>query len=314
MLNMNRVVKKIVIGFLLVLALMNLIAAFHAYRFTHYSEGLNKTKEPAKLTTGEWLSALVFGIKNPRPENKTLPSCDFKEVAIQSNCTLKAWYILSDLDKGTVILFHGYGGDKSTLLERSEIFHNLGYNTLLVDFMGSGASEGIQTTIGFRESEQVKSTYDYISRCGEDNIILFGTSMGAAAIAKSFHETDLHPSAVILECPYSTLQRTISNRFELMGLPSFPMAGLLAFWGGVLNGFWAFNMNPEKFATDINCPSLLMYGEKDKNVQSDEIEAFYKNIQVEKILCVFPEAGHENYLIKYRNKWIEEVTYFLNKL
>ena len=74
---------------------------------------------------------------------------------------------------------------KSSLLDKAEIFLNLGYNTFLVDFMGSGGSDGNQTTIGFYEAEEVKTAFNYLEACGEKNIILFGTSMGAAAIMKA---------------------------------------------------------------------------------------------------------------------------------
>ena len=71
------------------------------------------------------------------------------------------------------------------MLTQSEAFTNLGFNTLVIDFMGSGGSEGKQTTIGFYEAEQVKNALNYIRKQGEKNIILYGTSMGSAAIMLS---------------------------------------------------------------------------------------------------------------------------------
>lgn len=83
----------------------------------------------------------------------------------------------TEKSKGTVLLFHGYGGEKSQLIKKSDEFIKLGFSTMLVDFMGSGNSEGNQTTIGYKESEEVKTTFEYIRQTGEKNIILFGTSM-----------------------------------------------------------------------------------------------------------------------------------------
>src|SRR5437773_2704643 len=70
---------------------------------------------------------------------------------------IQCWSIKTDSAKGTVILFHGYGGQKSSLLGKSNEFIEQGYNTLLVDFMGSGGSEGNQTTMGYKEAEEVKN-------------------------------------------------------------------------------------------------------------------------------------------------------------
>ena len=51
-----------------------------------------------------------------------------------------------------------------------------------------------------------------------------------------------------------------------MHVPCFPMAYLLVFWGGTINGFNAFNHNPQNYASQVKCPVLLMYGLKDDKV------------------------------------------------
>lgn len=129
---------------------MNIIAIFHAYQFTHFGNAEKKrTADPDRLTTTGTLKTLVFGINNPRPVNSKLPAGSFQTVVLESNKKIECWYIAEANPNGTVIIFHGYGGNKSSMLDKSDEFLNLGYNTLLVDFMGSGGSEGRQTTIGF---------------------------------------------------------------------------------------------------------------------------------------------------------------------
>ena len=83
-----------------------------------------------------------------------------------------------DSSRGTVILFHGYAGNRSQVVEESDFFNEMGYSTVLGDFLGSGGSTGGGTTIGFYESEQVKAVVDFIG----GPAILFGTSMGSVAI------------------------------------------------------------------------------------------------------------------------------------
>lgn len=292
--------------------LLNTLAFFHAYRFTHFSEeGQRKTKDPAKLSLTEKLNTLAFGVKNPRPFAKRKPSQKYTTLRLQSNVQLECWLIEQASSKGTVVLFHGYSGEKSRMLDRSDVFLKMGYNTLLVDFMGSGGSEGNQTTIGAKEAENVKTALDYLQQQGEKNIFLFGTSMGAVAILKALHDYPLQPTAIVVECPYGSLYETTCARFRTLGVPTFPLAGLLDFWGGVQNGFCPFSIVPIEYATSIKCPTLLLYGEQDDKVSRWEIDRIYENLQGKKVLKTYPMAGHVNYLKKYRAEWTKDVGEFL---
>lgn len=296
---------------------MNIIASFHAWKFTHFAtSSVIKTKSPTKLSVSEKLKALAFGVSNPRPENSLLPSRPYNVIKLKSSKIIECWDIKIDSAKGYVILFHGYSANKSLMLDKAEEFLKLRYNVFLVDFIGSGGSEGNQTTVGFKEAEDVNAAYNYISQKGEKNLILFGSSMGAAAIMKAINQFELKPSSVILECPFGSMYQTTAARFKNMGVPAFPMAGLLVFWGGAENGFWAFGHNPVNYARSINCPVLLVYGEKDKQVSKSETIEIFENLKGKKVLKIYPEAEHENYLIKYHTEWINDVSGFLtqNKL
>jgi uncharacterized protein len=297
---------------------MNVVAYFHAYKFTHFSEAaVEKTKSPEKLSSFDKIKTLLTGVNNPRPNNKEVTGKMVEVVTLQSNKRIECWYIKSqhvpDSAKGTVAIFHGYSGDKSSMMDKSDEFHKLGYNTILVDFMGSGGSEGNQTTLGYKEAEQVKTVYDYLHSNGERDIYLFGTSMGAVAILKSISDFNLNPKAIIIECPFGSMYQTTCARFRIMKAPIFPMAGLLVFWGGVQNGFWAFGHNPVKYSSKVNCPTLLLYGQKDRNVSREEIDAIFKNIKGKKELKTYELAGHENYLLKYKNEWVADISRFLQQ-
>lgn len=304
-------VKRSGRAFVTVFAAMNIIAAFHAWKFTHFSPTAASKVEPEQMSTLAKLSAIAFGVKLPRPINSAQPSRPFEVVKIRAEKMLEAWHLKTASAKGTILIFHGYGGDKSGMLDKSDEFLRLGYNTLLVDFRGSGGSEGNQTTIGCHEAAEVKACFDFIQKTGEQNIILFGTSMGAAAVMKAVSEYRLDARCLIVECPFGTMYEATCARFRAMGVPEIPMAGLLVFWGGIENGFWAFSHNPASYAKNIHCPTLLLYGEQDLRVGRGEIEAIFNSLQGEKTLETYPTAGHENYLNKYRDKWVRDITFFL---
>jgi len=291
--------------------LANIIACFHAYQFTHFSNNTEPKTKASDLAFGQKVKALVFGINNPRPVNHSTPARNYETIRLQSNKKIECWFMKADSSRGSVILFHGYGGEKSSMLDKADEFLNLGYNTLLVDFMGAGGSDGNQTTLGFKEAEEVKSCYDHLLTKGEKKIYLFGTSLGAAAILKSIHDHSLFPAGIMIECPFGSLYQATSGRFRALNVPSFPLAGLLVFWGGVLNGFRGFSFKPVEYAKSVKCPTLLLYGEKDERVTRKEIDDIFGNLQGSKRLKTFPLAGHENYLKKYRNEWVKEIALFL---
>jgi uncharacterized protein len=296
---------------LIAFILLNIVAWFHAYKFTHFSNDSGAKTKAGDLDFGQKVKALIFGINNPRPFNQLTPTKKFETISIQSNKKIECWFIKADSSRGSVILFHGYGGEKSSMLDKADEFLNLGFNTLLVDFMGAGGSEGNQTTIGFKEAEEVRSCYDYLLSKGEKKIYLFGTSLGAAAILKSIHDYSIDPAGIMIECPFGSLYQATSARFRSINVPSFPLAGLLVFWGGVQNGFSGFSFKPAEYAKSVKCPTLLLYGEKDERVSRKEIDHIFGNIKGHKQLKTFPLAGHENYLAKYRNEWVKQIGQFL---
>jgi hypothetical protein len=96
-----------------------------------------------------------------------------------------------------------------------------------------------------------------------------------------------------------------------MNVPSFPMAGLLVFYGGIMNGFWAFDHNPIDYAKKITVPTLLLSGGSDERVSQEEINAIYANLQGKKQKIIYPKAKHESYLNDYANEWNRDVSGFL---
>lgn len=307
--------RKIFFILAAIFVFINFIAYNHAYKFTHFSEdNVIRTKDPKELSITEKISVLIMGIDNPKPKHTSYPSQEFETIKLTSAETIECWYIKIPDSRGTVILFHGYSGEKSSLLSRSDEFLKLGFNTFLVDFMGSGGSTGNQTTLGYKEAEQVKACYDQVRSKGEQNIFLFGTSMGAAAILKAFHDYTMNASGIILECPFGSLYKTICARFEIMGIPSFPMAGILSFWGGVQNNFWPFSHNPSVYAKSVSCPTLLLYGENDNRVSHKEIDDIFNNLKGEKNLKTYSEVGHAIFTPEMQSIWINDVSSFINDL
>ena len=305
--------RRLLLAFLILFGIMNAIAAIHAYKFTHFdSAEKGRTGAPATLSFGEKLQTLFLGIHNSRPQNSAVPPMPYETVLLSAGGkAIEGWWIPAGAEKGTVILFHGYLSNKSGLLNKAQVFHAAGYNTLLIDFRGSGGSEGNSTSIGYWETEEVVAAYNWVLAGKHKAPFLFGTSMGAAAVLKALSQNQLEPAGIVLECPFGTMRQTVNARFHNMGIPTFPMAALLLFWGGVEGGFWAPGHNPAQYAGSVKCPTLLMWGRQDANVSAEETRAIYTALQGPKMLKVWEEMGHQDYLRKEPLAWPKVVLGFL---
>ena len=299
----------------------NVMVYKHAYHFTHVTEG-ERSLSPESLSFFQKLKILLTGISLPKPQNvlssHTAPTVFERETIFIStrnnDYKLEGWYDKVEDSKGTVILFHGYGGCKSSYELEADYFRQVGYSTLLVDFVGHGGSEGKEISLGYYEADDVKATFDYVKdNYKTKNVILYGFSMGAASILRAVSIYDLKANKLILECPFATMKQTVKGRFEVMGVPSNGLTEWLMFWGGLQHGFWAFSHNPERYAKKVVIPTLLMGGKKDARVKSWEINKIYKNLATpkDKKELVWIGAGHESYVVAEPKVWKQAISDFL---
>ena len=296
-------------------------AFVHAWRFTHFSaEAGTHSPNPEQLTAFQKAGLLLTGIRNPRPQTGAGPDFPFTAVGIASpNGKLAAWYARPNRlpARGTVALFHGYASEKSRLLPEARYFRRLGYAVLLVDFYGSGGSNGRTVTVGHHEAADVAAAVGWLRTSAlpdaaeKQKIVLFGVSMGAVAILRAEAELGVRPAANVLECPYGSMRQTACNRFASMGLPGFPLADLLVFWGGVQNGFWAYGLNAETYASRVKTPTLLLWGTADPRVTRAETDAVFAALAGPKQRHDFAGSGHEPYWWKHPAEWQQQVQGFV---
>jgi pimeloyl-ACP methyl ester carboxylesterase len=96
-----------------------------------------------------------------------------------------------------------------------------------------------------------------------------------------------------------------------MGLPAFPGAQLLVFWGSVQCGFNGFAHDPAEYARSVDGRVLLLHGEADVRVTQAQAEAIYRNLAGDKQLVTLAGAGHDSYLATDPSAWKAAVRRFL---
>jgi alpha-beta hydrolase superfamily lysophospholipase len=305
---------------LLALILVNLVAFMHAYAMTHFTTSGVKTRKPDALSGWEKLQVLFTGVNIPRPVNTRTPqSVGLPFTVHRFNSTdglaLEAWHVICSPSKGLVLMFHGYSACKASLLREAQVIHHLGYDAFLVDFRGSGGSDGAETTIGVREAGDVVAAWDYARKEWPGQpVCLFGQSMGSAAILRAIAIHGIEPGALILECPFDRMLSTVENRFAAMHWPGFPAAHLLVWWGGVQQGFNGFEHNPINYAKRVTCPVLMLHGSDDPNVTRGQAESIFASLNGDKYFEILAGVGHTSYVDAQPESWQRHVQKFLERV
>ena len=276
---------------------LNTIGYMGAYMLTHY-----KTSNQLSLGISRsynYNSPQDFGLKYVK-----------HKIAINQKEWLDSWFIPSSVaqSQGTVILFHGKDSNKSSLLESAKVFHDLQYHTLLVDFRGSGNSSGNTTTIGVNEAEDVALAVKYVNQLLlNEPIILYGLSMGSAAILRAVSQHRVQPDGIILELPFISLLDSVKTRLKNYNLPPSPMAELMVFWGGIQHGFNGFAHKPIEDAKAVRCPVLILAGKRDRSISIDKVKRLANNFTSLSQLVIFPEANHELLVRNNQQLWTQSV-------
>ncbi len=261
---------------------VNALAWNHVHAMTHYAPAdARRTANPEDLGLFDKLGVLVWGVSLPRPTLSATPTdegWDHETHRIPtSDGDVEVWSIdpVGPIH-GETLVFHGYGGSKSQLLPFAAAWLARDHRVVLVDFRGSGGSDGDDVTLGWRESEDVRAVLDW-SVARPDAIssgprVLHGFSMGGAAILKAFSDAaaDGGPlpnvDGAVVENVFDTLPHTVGHRFERMGLPARPGTDLLLVWGSVDLGANAFSVEPVEWASSVSVPLLVFAGAEDPRV------------------------------------------------
>ena len=135
--------------------------------------------------------------------------------------------------------------------------------------------------------------------------------MGGAAILRAISELKLKPDYIIIEAVFDRMLSTVKNRFSAMKIPSFPAAHILCLMGGWQLGFSSLKHNPVDYAENVNCPTLMLHGEKDPRATIDDAMNVYRNLSCPKQIEIFSEINHESCHNANPEKWKTAVLQFI---
>ena len=297
---------------------LNILAYRHAHAMLHYAPpGGIRTEKPEALAPLAKLRVLWAGVNIPRPVDEMppvalAPDAKVLSIPVPGAVTLCAWHAGRGPEAPLVIFFHGYSTEKTRLLREAREIHALGAAVLLVDFRGSGGSSENYATLGWREADDVAAVVRYAQEnLPHSALVLYGQSMGSASILRAVQAHNVRPDGLILESVFDTMRNAIRARFRAMGVPAFPAAELLAFWGGRQFGFNAFAHNPVAYASAVTCPVLFLHGTDDPRAPVAQARLVCDAVPGTKEFATFDAVGHASYAAAHPGAWRAAVRSFL---
>jgi uncharacterized protein len=217
---------------------------------------------------------------------------------------LAGWYVPSASATGpgapTVVVVHGWGSNKSAVLDRAALLHEA-YNVVLLDLRNHGQSQDSDTTQGVREAADVVAVVDWLDATkGPERIALLGVSMGGVTVLNAADDDD-RIDAVVIDATHATIAGAAQTRLERAGYPlSMPgswavLMGALARTGEDVSSADAV----QAIARLDERPVLIISGGRDDTIRendADDLLEAAKEAGSPASLHVCEEAGHGNSL------------------
>src|SRR5262249_1912606 len=158
---------------------------------------------------------------------------------------------------------------KAKLVPEARAFHDLGFSCFLLDFRGSGGAHG------HPPPPRPPHARDGGRRPPPPRRHRPPPTAGPVGRPPGRPRAPSPARAAALgrEGPFDRLRSTVALRCRALGVPSFPGADLLVFWGGWQHGFNGFRHNPVDYAAGVDCPVLLLDADSDPRVPLEQVEA-----------------------------------------
>lgn len=250
------------------------------------------------------------GIMGLKQESIFLPTFD--------GLKLGGWWIPAENanSKKVAILLHGYMMNRSELAPVAVPLSKEGFHCLVIDFPGHGYSPRRKTGLGYTERQDVLAAISYVNeRITDAEIVLIGSSMGAAAAA--FAAPDLPPSvkALVLDGAYAKMSTAITGFLLFIG--GKRARSFLAPIGQVGRPF--MGLNPAKHSvTDalkqFKGPVLLLHGDRDVLAPPSDAKANLAALGDRGELVWLPNSNHAEGRWLHPDLYHQSLFAFLHKV
>lgn len=214
-----------------------------------------------------------------------------------SGSLIHAWLMRGRDGGGSVLLLHGVGSNRSSMLGRAQFLHDEGFTVLAPDFQAHGESPGDHVTFGARESLDAAAAMKYLHDVvPAEPIGVIGVSMGGAATLLG--PGPIAANAFVLESVYPTIRQAVSDRLAtwfgpLRGIGRLFTPAVIDIVGSEI-GVSEADLQPISRIGRIHAPLLLISGTDDPYTPLAEAESLYARAPSPKSFWAVVGAGHED--------------------
>ncbi len=231
----------------------------------------------------------------------------YEDVTFSSTDGIKTngFFIPGAKNRPTVIVLHGYGANKSDVLNFAEILHHHRYNVLVFDFRGHGQTKG-QCTLGYNETRDLAGAVNYLMTredIDQNKIGVLGCSMGAnTAIIGAANDQRI--KAVVADSGFASFAGTVTRFAKLFyKLPKYPFVPPAIWFAQLRAGFNAGKADATKYIGKISPrPVFIIGGYRDQRIPLENQKELFKAAGEPKQLWLAPEADH----LEARSLWPRE--------
>lgn len=214
-----------------------------------------------------------------------------------SGSDIHAWLARGVRGGGSVLLLHGVGANRTSMLDRARFLHHLGFTVLAPDLQAHGESPGDHVTFGARESLDAAASLAFLRDAmpGEKAGVI-GISMGGAAALLGSGPLDAN--AFVLESVYPTIRQAVSDRLAtwlgpLGGVARLFTPAVIHIVGNEI-GVTETELRPIDRIGGLRAPLLFLAGTADPYTPIAEAESLYARAPAPKDYWPVNGAGHED--------------------
>jgi alpha-beta hydrolase superfamily lysophospholipase len=254
----------------------------------------------AMLTIGG-TATLAHIITRPR-RLRTVPARDVDQsveevcFATTDGLRLCGWRLTPAVPRAALVVAHGFAMHRSELLDLAHALVARDFAVLLFDFRAHGASDGVRSTVGYREANDIIAANDYLRHCPDLAglpIGVAGISMGAAAAILAAAR-DERIAAVVADSSFATLTDIACAGIRAVyHLPAFPFGLLSIRFCELLTHARIHENRPvDVIAALAPRPLLIVHGADDQFVPVAHARRLYAAARAPKELWLVPGDGH----------------------
>ncbi|GAK47291.1 hydrolase [Secundilactobacillus oryzae JCM 18671] len=216
----------------------------------------------------------------------------------------------------TVIISHGYKGNRETMANFAKMYYDMGFNVLLPDDRAHGDSAGQYISFGWLDRlDYINWINSVIQRDGEQSkILLFGVSMGGATMEMlSGENLPNQVKAIVADCGYSSIEEELVYLLkEQFHLPKYPFEPLVSTINRRRLGYYLGDVSSKEQLAKNRKPILFIHGANDTYVPAEMAYENYQATKAPKQLWIVKGASHAESFWKNPAKYQHRVSMFLD--